>query len=130
MQKQYCAFINRNSQPRCYNLQLHSMCLWISLTIMNLDLKNKPRSCTAQTWLESFFSFTIKYSVARRRHIPWPQSPNITANRKGNVITVYTPGFASWYLATLQLQNIILGEYFYEKNNKHLRCQIINQSVK
>lgn len=54
------------------------------------------------TWLENFFSLKIKYNVAKNKHIPWPQSPNITANKKGNVMIVYTPGFASWYLATLQ----------------------------
>lgn len=53
------------------------------------------------TWPESFFSFTMKYRVARNKHIPWPQSPNMTAKRKGKVTIVYTPGFASWYLATL-----------------------------
>jgi hypothetical protein len=36
-----------------------------------------------------------------KRHIPWPQSPNMTAKRNGKVITEYTAGLASWYLATL-----------------------------
>ena len=29
------------------------------------------------------------------RHPPWPISPYMTPNRKGNVIIVVTPGFAS-----------------------------------
>lgn len=36
----------------------------------------------------SLFSKSIRINAPNNKHIPWPQSPNITAKRKGKVITV------------------------------------------
>lgn len=38
--------------------------------------------------LENFFSRMISQSANRNINKPWPQSPNITAKRKGKVVTV------------------------------------------
>lgn len=53
-------------------------------------MKAVKRTCEA-----SFFSLIMRYSVASSKQIPWPQSPNMIANKKGNVTMVKTPGFAS-----------------------------------
>ena len=52
----------------------------------------------------NFFSLNMSHNDASNKHMPWPQSPNLTTNKKGNVAMVNTLGFASWYLATLQQQ--------------------------
>lgn len=43
---------------------------------------------------------TTKYNPKRNRRNPWNISPNITANKNGNVIIVNNPGFISLYLGT------------------------------
>jgi hypothetical protein len=53
------------------------------------------------TLLSNFFSLQIRYKDATIITIPWAQSPNITANRKGKVTIVKHPGLTSWYRATL-----------------------------
>ena len=70
------------------------------------------------TWLESFFSFNTRYIVAISRQIPWPQSPNITANRKGKVTIVNTVGLASWYLATLKCSDKKKDQWKWRQNTK------------
>lgn len=91
------------------------------------------------TWLESFFSLNIKYIVASSRQIPWPQSPNITANRKGKVTIVNTLGLASWYLATLQCsdqrrlmkfnrQTLSKNGHCMRKINKILPAELIKET--
>ena len=46
------------------------------------------------------FSFTTMYVAAKSMRIPCPKSPNITANKNGNVTMVNTVGFTSRYLPT------------------------------
>jgi hypothetical protein len=60
------------------------------------------------TWEESFFSRSIRNKAPINRHIPWPQSPNITAKRNGNVITEYTAGLISSYRPTLQQHKFVI----------------------
>jgi len=38
-------------------------------------------------------------AAAMNMIVPWPMSPNMTAKRKGNVMTVKRPGLTSWYVA-------------------------------
>lgn len=45
----------------------------------------------------NLFSIMMSVNALRVMRMPWPMSPNITANKKGNVITVNNPGFTSWY---------------------------------
>ena len=66
------------------------------------ERKKEGPNSTKYTCEESFFSRSISTKAPSNRHIPWPQSPNITAKRNGNVTTEYTAGLASWYRATLQ----------------------------
>lgn len=54
----------------------------------NLASQQDVKRYITVTCPDSFFSRSMKYNVARSRHIPWPQSPNITANRKGKVTIV------------------------------------------
>lgn len=46
------------------------------------------------------FSFMTIQREKRVINNPWPRSPNMTANRKGNVIIVKGVGLASLYAAT------------------------------
>ena len=43
------------------------------------------------------FSAIIIQAEATSMMRPWPASPNMTANRNGNVAIVYTDGFTSLY---------------------------------
>lgn len=69
------------------------------------------------TLLENFLSMIKRNKVANKMHIPCPQSPNMTAKRNGNVMMVYTPGLASWYLATLHYIVITLYQHNFRKEN-------------
>jgi len=44
----------------------------------------------------NFFSNKIKLNALNVIKIPWPISPNMTANKKGKVMTVNNPGLTSW----------------------------------
>ena len=56
-----------------------------------LELLNNDQSRTSSLILaaSSCFSLRMKKRAARSITVPCPQSPNITAKRKGNVIIVY-----------------------------------------
>ena len=69
----------------------------------------KGPSWAQNTWEESFFSRSIRNKAPINRHIPWPQSPNITAKRNGNVITEYTAGLISSYRPTLQQYRFVIN---------------------
>jgi len=78
----------------------------IQVYILCLNIEVYHNKVLKITWLEYFLSLAIRNNVASNKHIPCPQSPNMTAKRNGNVMIVYTVGFASWYLATLHLHGI------------------------
>lgn len=40
-------------------------------------------------WAISLLSLNTRYRAAQVMRVPWPKSPNMTANRKGKVIMVY-----------------------------------------
>lgn len=50
-------------------------------------------------WAVSLLSLSTRYKAAQVMSVPWPRSPNMTANRKGKVIMVYGAGDkeAGWY---------------------------------
>lgn len=77
------------SQVRSIN---HNRChMWGLLWSFRIILPLLLYSCHAQndnTWLPSFLSCAIRTNAPSSRHIPWPQSPNITAKRNGNMIVV------------------------------------------
>lgn len=43
-------------------------------------------------WAISLLSLNTRYRAAQVMSVPWPRSPNITANRKGKVMMVYGAG--------------------------------------
>lgn len=55
-----------------------------------------------------FFSVSTIHKAKRLMTIPWPRSPNITANRKGNVMMVY--GAADTENTPLASPNVHLAE--------------------
>jgi hypothetical protein len=48
----------------------------------------------------NFFSSEMRVTAVRVMMRPCPMSPNMTAKRKGKVMTVKSPGLISWYEAT------------------------------
>ena len=47
--------------------------------------------------MPNFFSSPMSVAALAAMRMPWPMSPNMTANRNGNVMTVNSPGLISWY---------------------------------
>lgn len=55
-------------------------------------------------------SLYTMYPAAMAISMPWPTSPNMTANRNGKLIMVHRPGLTSWYVATPYASTIACGD--------------------
>lgn len=57
----------------------------------------RQRTSLPMPFLPNFFSSMMSTNAESIMSAPCPMSPNMTANRNGNVTTVNRPGLTSWY---------------------------------